>query len=344
MIKSLLSEGFALKEKGRYKHAIEVFYKALSLDNSSLEILLEIAELYFLLGNEEKSLNYIEQVLDKNPTHIESLELLERIFLNKNALSEAEQTAKNIFCISKDPNDLAKIFRILNLERRFEEIFEYNTSMINHKILYEKSYAKFFLHDYEQAKNFIKEAIKLKSDIKYKLFYAKICYAQGKKDQYVEIIESIPSDDSNAELLNFKGLAEAYQEHYLTAIEYFKSAIKVNKKNDEYYYNLANSYFKLGETALARRNYNIAISIAPEKHNYHFALANLYYSEKHYKRALEELYEDSFESKVLKSIILYDTGYLALAKKEFAELAKIEPENPFIIDYLNKINADLKLN
>ena len=34
MIKEILQEGFILKEKGYYKHAIEAFYKALEVDNA----------------------------------------------------------------------------------------------------------------------------------------------------------------------------------------------------------------------------------------------------------------------------------------------------------------------
>ena len=86
MIKNLLQEGFILKQKGHYKHAIEVFYKALELDNTSSELLLELADLYNLMGNEERALNYIEQILDKNPAHIEALKLLEKIFINKKKL------------------------------------------------------------------------------------------------------------------------------------------------------------------------------------------------------------------------------------------------------------------
>ena len=60
MIKNLLQEGFALKNRGHYKHAIEVFYKALELDNTSSELLLEIADLYYKMQNEERALSYIE--------------------------------------------------------------------------------------------------------------------------------------------------------------------------------------------------------------------------------------------------------------------------------------------
>ena len=101
MMKELLQEGFILKSKGYYKHAIEAFYKALELDNSSSELLLEIAEVYYLMGDEERTLNYIEQILEHNPTHIESLNLLKKIFVNKKAWAEAEQTAKNIYCITQ---------------------------------------------------------------------------------------------------------------------------------------------------------------------------------------------------------------------------------------------------
>ena len=45
MIKNLLKEGFILKSKGYYKHAIEAFYKALEIDNKSPELLLEIADI-----------------------------------------------------------------------------------------------------------------------------------------------------------------------------------------------------------------------------------------------------------------------------------------------------------
>ena len=99
MIKQYIKEAFILKSKGYYKHAIEALYKALEIDNTSPELLLEIAELYYLMGKEERALSYIKQVLDTNPAHIGSLKLLKTIFLNKEALEEAEQTAKNIYCI-----------------------------------------------------------------------------------------------------------------------------------------------------------------------------------------------------------------------------------------------------
>ena len=82
MIKNILQEGFILKERGYYKHAIESFYKALEIDNSSDELMLEIADCYYLLQDEERALGYIEQVLATNPTHIGALKFLMNIFVS----------------------------------------------------------------------------------------------------------------------------------------------------------------------------------------------------------------------------------------------------------------------
>ena len=58
---------------------------------------------------------------------------------------------------------------------------------------------------------------------------------------------------------------------------------------------------------------------------------------------MEELDYDFFEANLLKSIILYDSGYLALAKKELDKLAQEQPENDLIIDYQKKIDEELKI-
>ena len=72
-------------------------------------------------------------------------------------------------------------------------------------------------------------------------------------------------------------------------------------------------------------------------------MANLYYTEKHYKKALEELKGNFFEAKLLQAVILYDTGYLALAKKQLIDLEKEQPDNYIVQEYKNKIDEELKI-
>lgn len=344
MIKILLQEGFALKDRGHYKHAIEVFYKALEEDNTSTELLFEIADLYYRMQNEERALNYIEQILDRVPEHITALKLLEKIFIDRNALAEAEQTAKNIYCVSHNSNDLAQIFRLLNMQGRFDEIFEYNVENPNSSIYFEQAKALFYKKEFAKAQELLEKAIAEElgnQDIL--LLLGQVYYAQGKKDLCLELAAKISENDENAELLNFLGLLEDYKGNYKEACRYIQKAIKLDADNDKYFYNLANMYFKQGDTMYAKRYYNLAISLNPQNPNYHFALANLYYSEKHYKRALEELPDNLFEANLLKVIILYDTGYLALAKQELKHLFAECPDNSILQKYSERIDSELGL-
>ncbi len=342
MIKDLLQDGFILKSKGFYKHAIESFYKALEQDNNSSELLLEIAETYYLMKDEERALNYIEQILEKDPTHIESLKLLKNIFLNKKAYQEAEQTAKNIFCITKNTDDLAEIFNLLNKQKKYSEIFEYKIEDSSDKILYEKAKAKMLLGELEPAESFINQALEQNHCSKFWLLKGKILYKMSRRDECIQILDSIDNKEADAEALNFIGLIKQHQEDYHKAVEYFQKATKSEPQNHEYYYNCASTYFKMGDNQQAKFYYNKAITLAPDNQNYHFALANLYYSERHYKRALEELCYDFFEAKLLKSIILYDSGYLSLAQKLLNELAEEQPENELVNNYRNRISEELR--
>lgn len=343
MIKNLLQEGFALKSKGHYKHAIEVFYKALELDNTSTELLLELADLYLKLGNEEKALSYIDTVLEKNPAHIEALKFLKNIFISKNAWQEAEQTAKNIYCVSRSGSDLAEIFKLLIKQNKFDEIFEYNADTNDFAVVMEIARAYYYKKEFQKALDILlpfKDENQNNED--FLLILGQIYYALNQKDKCFDFINRFK--DLTAEKLNFIGLVETYRENFQTAIASFLGAIKKERSNSDYYFNLANAYYKKGDLDFAKKYYNTAISIAPENQTYHFALANLYYSEKHYKKALEELVGDFFEARFLKSVILYETGYLALARKELRDLQTEYPEREMVAEYLSRINSELGLN
>ena len=343
MIKNILQEAFILKNKGYYKHSIEAFYKALELDNTNIELLYEIAHVYFLMHNNERALNYIEQILEKEPTHIETLQLLKKIFIEKNALQEAEQTAKNIYCITKENVDLVEIFDLLNKQQKYSEIFEYAIDESNPEILYQIAYAKYYQNLLEESKTLINKAIEISIQNKYILLKGKILLKLNQDDEAMNLIQNLTFDLNDSEMLNFIGIVYQRFGEYKKAIEKFSEALTCSKTQDECYYNCASTYFKMGDINQAKKYYNLAISKNPDNQSYHFALANLYYSERNYKRALEELKNDLYESRLLKAIILYDTGYIAIAQKEFEKLNQEYPQNDIIINYINKIKNDLKI-
>ena len=344
MIKELIKEGFVLKSKGYYKHAIEAFYKALEFDNKSSELLLEIAETYYLMNDEERALNYIEQILEQDSKHIASLNLLKKIFLNKNALLEATKTAQNIYLISQEAKDLAEVLRLLNIQKRYEEVLNYKCHTENIDILYEKAFSSLFSNNIDLAENHINYALNIEpNNSKLQLLKGKILYKQGLENACIDLATKMDIDFKNADMLNFIGLIEQLQGNYKKALDYFKKAINLDSENDEYYYNCASTYFKMNEITFAKKYYNLAISMNPENQSYHLALANLYYSEKRYKRALEELDFDFYEANLLKALILFDSGYLALAKKGLNMLKEERPNDFIVNEYLEKIDDKLKI-
>lgn len=344
MIKQYIQEGFLLKNKGYYKRSIEAFYKALEIDNNCEELLLEIADLYYLMGNEERSIEYVEQILDKTPIHIGALKLLKCIFMNKRAYAEAEQTAKNIYCISCDVQDQIAIFELLIKQGKYEEIFEYKIDAAHPLVFYYMGLSKFKMGEYNEAEILTNMALDFdKKNSQIQLLKGEILLKKNKLEDCIELMEKMDIVENDAPMQNWTGLVYQLDGKYKKALGYFMNAIRLAPANDEYYYNCASTYFKMGEIKLAKKYYNLAVSLNPNNQNYHFALANLYYSEKHYKRAMEELNYDFFEARLLKSIILYDTGYVALAKKELNELEKISPDNELIKTYQTRIEEELKI-
>lgn len=343
MIKNLLKEAFELKSKGYYRHAIETFYKALAIDNNSYELILEIANLYYLLKKEEHALTYIEQALKLNPIHIPSLTLLKKIFIDKKAWDKAEQTANNIYKISENENHLAEVLNLLNKQNKYNEVLSYEKETSNPNLLYELAYAKLFTNQAEGGLEYINKALEIENDDKFLFLKSNLLFKLDRNEECKEILKNINTLEDDAEFLNFVGLVEQYDGNYDSAIQKFMNAINITPNNDVYYYNCASTYFKMNKIDEAKKFYNLAISINPENQSYHFALANLYYSEKHYKRAMEELNYDFFEANLLKSIILYDTGYLAIARKEITKLAEERPNDPLVIQYKNKIEDELKI-
>lgn len=343
MIKDIIQEGFVLKERGYYKHSIESFYRALALDDSSVELLYEIAECYYLMKNTERALGYIEQVLLKNPAHVMSLRLLKNVFLDKKAWAQAEKAAQNVYYVSKKEKDLVEIFKILIEKKEYQKIFDYNIEKESSETLYYKAYSNFELKNYSDAENIINKVLEHEINNRNLLLKLKILFKTARFDECSNLANKLDLSSANAEIFNFIGLIKQQECDFESAINYFKEAIKTALKKDEYYYNLGSTYFKLGDILQAKKYYNYAISIEPDNPNYHFALANFYYSQKQYKRALEELKYDFFEANLLKSIIFYDSGYYAIAKKELEKLKEEQPENELILCYLEKIKEDLKI-
>ena len=119
-----ITKSFDLKRQGFYKPAIEMLYKALTIENNNIEILSQLAELYYLLENNQRAINYIEKTLELNPLHIDCLKLMKKIYMNDGNYIEAQKAAVKIFNINQTKENLAIRLEILNKINDFETVKE----------------------------------------------------------------------------------------------------------------------------------------------------------------------------------------------------------------------------
>ena len=117
-----IKQAFDLKSQKCYKQAIEMLYKALELENDNPEILFQLGELYFLLRNLPRASHYLEKVLQKNENHIETLKLMQKIYVFSDEKELAFKTAEKIFELQKNPENLVELIKTSAKTNNFKKI------------------------------------------------------------------------------------------------------------------------------------------------------------------------------------------------------------------------------
>ena len=155
-----ITKSFDLKRQGFYKPAIEMLYKALNIENNNVEILSQLAELYYLLENHQRAKNYIEKTLEIDSNHVDCLKLMKNIYISEGDYEKALEAVSKIFEISKTSENLVEKIKILNELNKFEEIkmLENLDFDFNDEILYQFAKASFKNKDYEKAIRLLEEA------------------------------------------------------------------------------------------------------------------------------------------------------------------------------------------
>ena len=104
--------------------------------------------------------------------------------------------------------------------------------------------------------------------------------------------KSIEANDSLADAYCNLGIIEFQDKNYPRSIDCFTRSLKEEPRHYEAHYNLANLYAEVGDFALAKFHYQIAIEIEPAFRNSYFNLALVFAREKVYKEAAQilELY------------------------------------------------------
>lgn len=348
-MKNIMVEAFELKRKGYYKQAIEIYYKLLSQAGDDIEILSELSDLYFLLGNNERAIHYASKSLEIDSNHKGSLDVMRRIYLKEQNYSMAEQISEKIYSISNTDSDLIELLKVYEYEKKYNNIIKYTEDIKDSLCMYKRALAFNQIGQKEEAENILKAIAfdtnnELYNNENVLLSLGKIYYENNETEKAKEVFKKLEENKlENAESLNYAGLERLEELKLDTAIEYFAQAINKDEKNPQYHFNLGQAYYLKGWFDEAKKCFNTAICLNPMDENYHYALAYLLYRAGDYANSEAHLNPEYFDSKVLLQVIKSEKGDLASPKIELEKMLKENPNNETILFSLAKIYYNLEM-
>ena len=286
-----IKEAFEHKNRGSLKEAINYFYKALTVDNDSVEIMKELSLLYSQLNQNERAISFCEQILTKRPEDYEI-----RFFMCKlyEKLSDYEKAQENLMILIDNNENVVEateelflVLKKLNNPKKIIEIYKSNEAVLNSSIIYYfVAWANSELNNNTEAEYYYKRSFEIdpyntESGSK----VANLLFNKGEYAETEKILIKLLEYSENDKIYYLLGELSYLKNVFDDAIKYYILAIKLNENNSEYYYKLGSAYMEKGFFIQAEENYSKAIILDPDNILYNYTLAYLYIVDKKYSLA-----------------------------------------------------------
>lgn len=343
-----IKQAFELKEQKYFKPAIEMLYKALELEGDNIEILFQIGELYFLINNYSRALQYLDRVLSLNDSHAETLKLLRTIKERQEDYDAVLKISTKLFEENKNSENLKDLVRILVKLKLFCEIDKYqDLDIFNTDVKIECANAFYYNGEIERAKELLAQCNH--DDERVLLLEGKIKFDEKNLEEADLIFNKIGKNSQNPEVLNFLGLFDLEKMDFIEAIKNFSKAVNLDSSNSKYFYNLANAYFYNGWLEEAQKAYTKALYLNPDNLDYRYSLAYLYFDKKEFSKAKKEIDAildiDANHSQacVLKALLLAENKDFLGAKSLLEQNLQKGFTDDFTKISLSKIYSELNI-
>ena len=343
-----IKQAFELKESKNYKPAIEMLYKALEIENDNVEILFQIGELYFLLNNYSRAMQYLEKSSMLNPVHSSTLKLTRTIKERQGDFDSVLSISVRLFEQYPCVENLKDLIKVLVKLKLFCEIDNYKSSeYFNSEVKIECATAFYSNGEQDKAKELLEECDM--ADEKALLLCGRIKFDENDFEGAKEIFSKIGKNSQNPEILNYLGLFDLENMNFIEAIKCFSKASNLDKANSIYYYNLGNAYFYNGWIEEAQKAYQKALYINPENTDYRYSLAYLFYDKKDYAKAKKEIdaildiVPEHSQARVLRALLLANDKDFIGAQKILEENIKKGYNDNFTKSALSRIYTELNI-
>lgn len=336
-----IKKAFEYKASGNYKQAIELFYKALTLDSESSEIMSEIAGLYFKINNTDRAIEYYEQALLSDPFNVNIKYNLALVYKYIGNMDKAINLLDSVYAKNPKLEYIIDLIHSLYLEGRFEEAISlYNKSAYKDSqsdiLHYYVGLSSFSLGNQDLAEEFYKKSLHHNpnnQDVKFSL--AELLFEKKLYDEAEKLLLNVLETKICSKAYYLLGEINFAKNQLDKAINYFSIAANIEFKNPVYFYELATVYSLKGFFKEAEETFQKAIKLSPNNLLYNYALAYLYYNSGEKPKAKQKLSyilsinPHHIDALVLKALMASDEDDVMSANKIIDEVLESTSTNDF---------------
>lgn len=340
-ITDYLKQAFIYKNENNWEKALDYFYKALALDNDSIEIISELAHIYSKISKFDRACSLYEQILTKDSSNNKIKFDFACVYKQIKDFQKADILFSELFVSGYDLiNTLQEWFPILLYFKEYEKIISiYKTSgekLNSDIIMYYAGCAYLQNGNVEIAQNLFKESYELnENNLETAYSLAQILYNKKDYQQSEDILNKILNKSEDDRFFYLLGEIYFVRKYIDDAIKYYSFAVAINPKQAEYYYKLGIVYSLKGYFNEAEQSYCKAISLETNNITYNYTLAYMYYTNHKYELASKltdfilSPYPENINAVSLKIILLIEKEDISSASKLVEKLISLKERDDF---------------
>ncbi len=283
-ITDYLKTAFKYKEEGEYKKSLDFFYKALALENDSVEIISELAYIYSELCQYDRALSLYEQIIGKENVE-DKIKFNYALLLSK--LKENKKAKSILFDLYqkgyKQEEMLEELFPILLSEEEYElmiKIYKKESNKVTSNVVMYCAGSAYMKTGEEETAYELFEKSFQKNNIDAGYSLALILYEKKLYEECEILLNKLLKYSEDDKIFYLLGEIRYQNKKTDEAVKNYSYAIKLNPKVGIYYYKLGIAYSLNGFLSEAEQSYCSAIRMEPDNIAYKYTLAYLYYIEK----------------------------------------------------------------
>jgi tetratricopeptide (TPR) repeat protein len=270
-----IAHGQVLRLSGKPKEAVDILKAVVTKAPNREDGVLEYAKSRVALNQFDEVQSYLTNVVETNPSFIETMVLLGDIHLQKNELDQAQEVYKKALAKAKTNRLKAMANYALGVLHTKKEkwpmsqkyLVTANQQMPNQTdTLFMLGKVYYAQNQYTQAQKFIERSLNQDADnLEAKGMLASIYFEKGKQQEAIDLIEKVLEQaPKNIELRIMYGRILLAQGRFGDALDQMDEAYLIDAERYDVHFYLGIAEREMGQTDLSIRSLNRALTIWPE--------------------------------------------------------------------------------